>query len=432
MKRRFFYIVLFCFVSSLSAQNIPVVTGPKIITPNNIVNAYPGNQQVSPYNPNEIQQRIRTNQDLINESRIHLQQESQRQSAIKTLLSSGFSSLSQMEGTSHFYEAFDEILQMLKGEIPLNLGRTVFLVENAYYGDSIDYAEFREAIKNKVALCNTKIKEENLDGSDNMVKNSMLYRFLTDTVKVENAGKTIMSLPLKYNLEDYISEQNYDSHFVMKLMQTGIGQCHSMPLYYLVLAEEIGSEAYWSFSPKHSFVKIKDDNEDWYNLELTCSAILSDAHYMNNSYIKAEALRNRIYLEPMDKENTIAEMLIDLARGYYRKYGLDDFTLKCLDTAMEYLDNDLNALMFKSFYETELTLALARLLQAPNPETLKEKSPEAYEHFEMMQNLYKQIDDLGYEELPASLYVRWLEHIEREKSKSEKEKSIFLKPTDNR
>jgi len=71
-------------------------------------------------------------------------------------------------------------------------------------------------------------------------------------------------------LDDYKSEKHFDSHFVTKLMRSGIGQCYSMPLYYLILAEKIGAKAYWSFSPKHSFVKIQDKNGVWYNLELTC------------------------------------------------------------------------------------------------------------------------------------------------------------------
>ncbi len=200
-----------------------------------------------------------------------------------------------------------------------------------------------------------------------------------------------------------------------------------MPLYFLILAEEMGSDVYWSFSPQHSFVKIKDENDAWYNIELTCRAILTDAHYMNNGYIKAEALRNRIYLEPMDKTNAIAEILIRLAGEYYRKYGFDDFYLKCIETAEPYLSNNLNALRCRSAYETELTLTLAQLLRTPTPANMKEEYPEAYKHFELMLSLYKQIDATGYEELPADLYARWLDHVAKEKEKSQKEKQpVFL------
>lgn len=44
-----------------------------------------------------------------------------------------------------------------------------------------------------------------------------------------------------------------------------------------------------------------------------------------------------------------------------------------------------------------------------------------------MQALYKQMDDLGYEELPNDLYARWLDHIAKEKAKADKLPSIFLK-----
>ena len=63
-----------------------------------------------------------------------------------------------------------------------------------------------------------------------------------------------------------------------------------MPLYYLILAEAIGTKSYWFFSPRHSFVKIQDRKGDCHNIELTAKSILSDTHYMNNSYIKSRSL----------------------------------------------------------------------------------------------------------------------------------------------
>lgn len=163
--------------------------------------------------------------------------------------------------------------------------------------------------------------------------------------------------------------------------------------------------AYWAFSPRHSFVKIQDEKGNWHNLELTCKAIWSDAHYMNSSYIKAEAIQNKIYLEPMDKTNVVAEMLLELARGYWEKYGYDDFYLKCIHTAEQYLKNKLNARILKSAYQTRLTMTLAYLLNAPKPEIMEQISPDAYKHFELMQAQYKEIDNMGYEETPFAVYA---------------------------
>ncbi len=434
--------ILFYLVFSLSAQNPSIITPnqPVIklnlpVTPTNPTNhLYPNNQRVTPNNYQQdaaiINNQQQRNAAIMQEvQEYEIQKEIQRQSDILTLTKSGFPSQSYQEGTSNYYAAFDEINQMLKGELPLNLSRTIFLIENAYYNNTIDYNDYQNTIKSSVDFCNQVIEEEKLNKEDNLVKNMMLFRFMSDTLTItdKETQKKLSHYPAKYNLEDYDSHINFDSHFVMMLMRTGKGQCESMPLYYLVLAEQIGADAYWSFSPKHTFVKIQDDRQNWYNIELTCQGILSDAHYMNSSYIKAEAIQNGLYLEPMDKKKAIAELLTHLMRGYYQKYGYDDFILQCAETTLQYSPNSVRALQFKADYETQLTLTLAKLLKAPKPDIMKDVSPEAYQHYEQMQDLYKQIDDLGYEELPNDLYARWLDYIAKEKAKVDKMPSIFIK-----
>jgi len=425
----------FCTIH-LSAQNIgnigtlPVITPPTPPNPYQQSRTFLNSHQNNSYNPQELTDIQMRNQAIINESTAAIQSNIQQQLAIQQLIDSGFPSQSYQDpqGTACFYQAFEEINAMLKGEKPLRLGRAIFLVENAFRGNTMDYSNYQNFINHEVQLCNQKIREEKLNPANNMVKNMMLFRLISDTLtfKGSSSESPVIHLPVKYDYEGYDYSTHYGTQFVTYLMQNGIGQCNSMPLYYLVLAEAIGAEAYWSFSPLHSFIKIKDEEGRWYNLELTCNAVLSDAHYMNNSYIKAEAIRNHLYLEPMDKKTVVAEMLVELAAGYYEKYGLDDFYLKCADTADPYLQNKLNVLMLKSCYETRLTLIIAKLLEARNPDILKEKSPEAYKHFIRMNELYKQIDDLGYEELPPTLYAKWLDYLAKQKEKNQNSKTMLL------
>lgn len=356
--------------------------------------------------------------------------EIRRQNDIKTLLTGKFpyQYTQWEEGTRHYQNALAELNKMLDGETSLDLGRAIFLVENAYYGNIHNYNDFHKAIKRSAESCKMEIEDEKLDADDNLTKNMMIFRFISDTLEWRDKAtkKKMFHYPIKYDYDDYESKTNFDSHFLTSLMRTGKGQCLSMPLYYLVLAEEMGADAYWSLSPRHSFVKIRDNDGIWYNMELTCNAILSDAHYMNNSFIKVEAIQNKLYLEPLDKQSIIAEMLVELARGYYDKYGFDDFYLECVNTAKKHFPNSIDARLMESAYQTRITLVLAKLLNAPNPDVLKKISPEAYQHFELMQAQYKEIDDLGYEDLPDDLYARWLEHIAKEKAKSEK-RPVFLK-----
>jgi len=372
----------------------------------------------------------RQNQQIMNEVEEYEKRTAQRnqpQSDIQMLATKGFPSQSYQQGTSNYYKAFEEINNMLDSNQPLNLGRAIFLIENAYYNNTLSYDDYQKTINDQVKVCNEKIREEKLNKESNLVKNMMLFRLISDTLKIKPVGmeRSITHYPIKYDLDDYKSEKNFDSHFVTKLMKSGSGQCMSMPLYYLVLAEKMGAKAYLSYSPHHSFVKIQDNDGAWHNLELTCNAVLSDPHYMNSGYIKAEAIRNRIYLEPMDKKEVIAQMLSELARGYYEKYGLDNFYLNCANTAIKHSNNHLQPLIQKAFYEERLTATLAKLLQAEKPEIMQQKSPEAYKHYEKTQELYNQIDNLGYEETPAAIYATWLEHINNLKAKESKRKNLM-------
>jgi len=429
-------IVLYSFliISSYSvAQTSATVRIPQLPTVGipqpNTPNLYQSQQQASPYNSNEVLNIKRRNEALINEATEHqrlIDSRNQTHSDIHMLATKGFPSQSYQDGTANYYKAFDEINNMLEGNQPLNLGRVVFLVENAYYNNTLNYDDYQKGLSDQIKICDEKIREDKLNREDNLVKNMMLFRLISDTLKIKKGGseKPITHFPIKYDLDDYKSEKHFDSHFVTKLMRSGIGQCYSMPLYYLVLAEKLGAKAYWSFSPRHSFVKIQDEKGTWYNLELTCGAILSDAHYMNSSYIKAEALRNRIYLEPMGKKEIVAYLLDELAKGYYEKFGLDDFYLNCLNTSSKNAKNQLEPLIMKAAYESSLVLTLAKLLEAQKPEIMQQKSPEAYQHYLKLQNLNQQIDNLGYEELPDGIYAKWLEYINKLKAKEDKRKSL--------
>lgn len=434
MKQLLLLLVLLV-PACLHGQTMPVVPIPQlpVIRPPQPPNPYqslsPGSNGVSI--PDVGQEQIeRRNREMINEAMGMAHESALRErlkSDIAMLSTRGFPSQADQEGAASFYSAFKQIDSMLQGKTMLDLGKAVFLVENAYYGNTLNYAEYEKSLDDKIKFCRQKIKEERLDPESNLVKNMMLFRFVSDTLQLKSGtkGHTITHFPIKYDLDDYKSEKNFDSHFVTKLMRSGSGQCYSMPLYYLVLAEKIGAKAYWSFSPRHTFVKIQDEDKAWYNLELTCGAILSDAHYMNSSYIKAEAIRNRIYLEPMEKKEIVAEMLIGLARNYYQRFGMDNFYLDCANAASLYLKNQLDPLTLKSIYETRLTLTLAHLLQAPKPEIMKEKYPDSYKHYENMLNLYARIDSLGYEETPADVYANWLKHIDKLKAERSNRK-IFI------
>lgn len=382
------------------------------------------------YDPNELTRRNQRAQQEINEAIRLMREIEERKSIAHSLSRDGFPSQASIPGTEYFRSAYQEIYSMLRDSIPLNLERAVFLIENAFLGNQLNYDNFQKSIQERVDYCKWRMQQLKLDPHDGLAQNMAIFSLLTDTLNIKQPGseKTITHYPLKYNLNDYDSQKDFTSHFVTTLLATNVGQCHSMPLLYLILAERLGTKAYLSMAPQHSFVKIQDDNGAWYNLELTCRSVLSDYHYMNSSYIKSEAIRNKLYMTPLSKKETVASMLTLLGQYYLMKYGYDPFILDCIHTAELFAPYDIYSKIMEADYETRLTLEIARLLNIRNPEILKKVSPEAYKHYERMHELYKEIDDSGYEKMPKEIYARWLRHVDKlKKEESKNHQPIFRK-----
>lgn len=387
--------------------------------------------QSNVYDPNELMRRNQRAQQEINAAVCMMREIEECQNIAYSLAQRGFPSQAGVPGTEYFRSAYQELSSMLSDSIPLNIERAVFLIENAYSGNQLNFDNFQKSINERVDYCKWRMKELKLDSHDGLAQNMVIFSLLTDTLNIRQPGteKTITHYPLKYNLDDYDSQKNFTSHFVTTLLATNVGQCHSMPLLYLILAERLGAKAYLSLAPRHSFVKIQDDKGAWYNLELTCRSILSDYHYMNNSYIKSEAIRNKLYMTPLSKKETVASLLTMLGQYYLIKYGYDPFILNCIHTAEIYAPHDIYSKIMEANYETRLTLEIARLLNAPNPETLKRISPKAYKHHERMHQLYKEIDDSGYEDMPKEIYARWLRHVDKLKKEDVKHPQPVMRKT---
>lgn len=442
--KRAFLIGLLLSSNYLMAQQLPSVSTPRPHTMQpGISKNYPSNPTIpgvsfqnnrqsvpqQTYHPGEVNARNQAVMRSIEEDIAYFKKMERDRITLSHLIYKGFPSWKDSPGTEYFFNAYGELDAMLRDSMPLNLERAIFLVENAFLGNSMEYSDFQETINQKVKYCQWRMSDLKLDPNDGLAKNMVIYSLLTDTLQIKEPGteKMITHYPLKYNLDDYDSHQEYTSHFISTLLKTNVGQCYSMPLVYLIMAERLGAEAYLALAPSHSLVKIKDDKGAWFNLELTTRAILSDYHYMNSSYIKSEAIRNKLYLNALTPKQTVALLFTTLGRYYQDKYGYDPFIWDCADQTLKYLPNSVDARIMESNYQTRLTLEIARLIGAHNPEELKKASPDAYKHYQHMIRLYKELDDSGYEEMPKEIYERWLRYVSRLKADELKESQPALR-----
>ncbi|MFT5915391.1 MAG: hypothetical protein ACJAWV_001811 [Flammeovirgaceae bacterium] len=318
----------------------------------------------------------------------------------------------------HYKIALKEISMMLRDSIPLNLGKAIYLVENAYYNNELaTYDDFKNAIRLRSDFCKKRLNGNN----DDTAKKWVLHKFMSDSIGVHEPEKERIaySQPYEYDFDDFMGKEDWSKMFVTKLLAKHSGQCHSMPLLYLLLAEELGIEAHLAFSPQHSYIMLQDENKKWYNLELTSGQYLSNSAIMESGYVKTEAVENGIYMRPLSKKETIAQCLVDLSHGYIAKFGYDSNVKDMLYEVMRADPTSITANLTMSNYQTELLKYVAHQMGNPPKEVLK-RSLKANEILTKRNIYYNKVDDLGYVPMPKKLYENWIESVRKEKGKREK------------
>ena len=330
--------VLFTATSTLLGQ-IPVIETPKpatIITVPSYNNPTPQVRQGNPFpnihNPNNQLDMYERDKRELQQRKAELYKilYDHENSTLNHSIRYDLPSQSGMRGTAYYQKALEELSKMLSGESSLNLKDAVYMVENAYFENRLNYSDFNKAIKYLAETAQLKTMQDGHNWNNPITKNVMLFRTMADTleIKVPQRETSVMSYPMQYDFEDFYGREDWSKMFVSKLLATNKGQCHSLPLLYLILCEETGAEANLAYSPSHSYVKFKDSSGNWHNLELTNGMIVSDAHIVGSGYITAEAIKNKLYMEPQTKRQVVAQCISDLAMGYVHKYGYDSFIKK--------------------------------------------------------------------------------------------------------
>lgn len=206
---------------------------------------------------------------------------------------------------------------------------------------------------------------------------------------------------MHYNFDDYAGQKNWDSMFVSTLMTTHKGNCHSLPLLYKLIAEELGERAWLSLAPNHFYIRLHNEADGWYNTELTSGQFPTDAWIKASGYVHLDAIKNGIYMDTLSLAETIAVCMTDLTEGYRHRYPQTyrlEFVLKCCDRTLEIFPDYVNALLLKA----ETLLAIAQ----------KEKGEKTYSEAE---HLYAHIHKLGYRKMPDAMYLKWLSSLQETK-----------------
>jgi hypothetical protein len=317
----------------------------------------------------------------------------------------------------NYQAAYREIKSMLDGEAPTSLKRAVFLTENAYSDNSYSYENFCNHIDGLAQLtmaiaARDEIRYNKKDKSQILMAGA-IFRMMMDTVAIQDhAGKIYKVIPFSYDQNDFWGEADWRKMFVTKLLQERTGNCHSLPMLYKILANELDVSAWLSLAPNHTYIKQWSESLGWYNTELTTGTFPFDASLKAYSYIKTEAIVDGIYMDTLSSKEEIAYVLTDLVQGFVKKTGDSqiDLAQQWATTAIEYFPDYPNALILKAELQKS---AYEKQMESVGAKQIGDlwKDSKLKEQFAKMQSDYVKIHDLGYRKMPKQMYLNWLMRI---------------------
>lgn len=281
--------------------------------------------------------------------------------------------------------------------------KAVFHTENAFLGYTVSMEAFDQQIAQLALFLKRCAQYQGWNWNHYNTRQKTLMLLFTDTLF---DGHQKLG-PLEYDHKSPYGFSNYSKVFVSKLIQTQTGQCHSLPLLYKILADEIAVEASLCLMPQHSYIRLRDEEGRWYNFETTCGKIVPTAWLVASGFVSSEAIRHQIYMDTLGYTATLTYAMADLLNGYIHKFGYDKFVLKWVNIALGYHAKDIRCLQIKA---NCLTLQVQQLIQAagyPPREDLP-NHPKIWKCYQDLMQIYKTIDKLGHVDIPPVVYQKWL------------------------
>ena len=320
--------------------------------------------------------------------------------------------------TQYYRDAYDGLLMLNPDSFSIT--QAVYLVENAWLEGKYSFTSLKDRLQIEAKIIKQQLKSQKLSTNDNLALNYGIQKRFKIGGQYYDAKKkkTLAIKPFKYDFEDYKGEKDYRQMFTIKMLITGKGQCHSMPLVYLMIAEELGTKAWLSLAPQHSYIRFLDSKDRLLNFEATNGNVVSTSWLHQSGYINAAAIKNRIYLDTLSQRELYSQMLADLLLGYLSKFRYDGFAEAVRQKILQINPNNMTAIIVDA--QLKANVALHKINSAGRPlEKDLHNYPDAYQAYLVMQQSFDNIDRLGYQDMPAEAYQRWLKSIEKEKQKQE-------------
>ena len=316
----------------------------------------------------------------------------------------------------HFQNYLSQFLQLNPDNFSVT--KAIYLSEAVYYDKPFRYQEFLKAIQQRAGFAKQILKQEGLSIKNGLaVHYSIQKLFAQDNIIHDTkANKDYQIKRLKYDFDDFMGEKDWSKMFVAKLLQTNSGQCHSLPLLYLCIAEQLNAKANLSLSPNHSFIQYFDNKGKRKNFETTNGNLVSINWLMQSNAISAVAYKNKTYLDTLSSKKLYAQILADLQSSYLNKNGYDEFSQQLSNKILSIDSTNINALMVNANYTFYMYKDLLKQYNYPAKEQFV-NFPKLQTAFLNSQTAQEKVNQLGFQDMPKEQYEQWLKSIEREKKK---------------
>lgn len=315
-----------------------------------------------------------------------------------------------------FQNYFTNFLQLNPDSFSIT--KVVYLSEAPYYDNPPSFQVFEGVIKQRANLVKQILKQQGLSIKNGSAVNYAIQKLFSQNNIFYDAktGKEYVAKKISYDFDDFYGENDWTKMFVSKVLQTNSGQCHSLPLLYLCIAEQLHAKAYLSLAPNHSFIQYFDNNGMIKNFETTNGHLVSVSWLLQSDAISAMAYKNKTYLDTLSFKKLFAECLADFQNSYIAKNGYDDFTQKITQKILSVDSTNINALMTNANAAYYLFNNLLNQYGNPPKEQLSQY-PQLEQAYNNMATAQQKVNETGYQDMPKEQYIEWLKSIDREKQK---------------
>jgi|GEM_PF-5814413 len=314
-----------------------------------------------------------------------------------------------------FYNAKKELSGILTGELPINYERAIFVMENAYWGNKIDYDAYEQRLDehtmNIIQIIQANRDTNRIFKSDlretaeqkrhqyeQLLVNWAIYQYMTDTtVFIVNEDTLEFHEPLRYTRQDPMGVNQWEHTQVLGLLddRNSQGNCFALTSLFYIFSNRLNGEARINTAPGHIYISHQDDEDRTYNIDLPSQSFPGIGSIMTFTYTSNEALQNGISLRPLDKRQAIGLCLVYLAKGWQQRFGTDgkSFMLDCANLCLRYDSLNMNALLLKMQILEDFILTSGKGFPSLRQDTV----------FQQYEALIARLYNFGYREMPIDM-----------------------------